>query len=62
MPCGCGASPQQSGTVQSLDLSLCADCGGSTGDYPLLFIIALLVVVLLRTFRRRTPILTLNLR
>jgi hypothetical protein len=61
MLCGCGPSPQQSAIAQPVEMT-CVDCGGGTDEYPLLFVIALLIVVLLRTMRRKTRILTLNLR
>ena len=72
MACGCNATEQcseetlasvsvaQHPQTQGVDLSYCADCGGTT-DFVPMFVAAIVIVALLRSFRRRTPFLTLEL-
>ena len=66
MFCGCPPEPAtttQSGIAEPSQMVLaCADCGESSSDYGLMFVVALLIValhVLLRGIRR-APILTLT--
>src|SRR5262249_40387495 len=58
------AAQQHSATVaqpQGMSFEVCADCGNTSTAFVPLFIVALLLVALLRSLRRRTPFLTLGL-
>jgi hypothetical protein len=60
------ATQQHSATIaqpqeMTMTIKACADCGDTTMAVMPLFIAALLLVALLRAFRRRTPFLTLGL-
>ncbi len=59
-PCEGESLQSVTAQVETTTFTICYDCGNPS-ELPGLFIIALLISVTIRTFRRTRPSLTLNL-